>query len=346
MHDRWNPVLAAVSCMQVNKERAMIKTWAACAAYAVPIALVAWAGSWLDDHAMTRAVLAAVVSGLVALALSQTRVFEKDAVDIVYYGVAMAGVLVYFAQEGALRAERAVDTRITQLEAHQSDSRKAVTEFDSRTEELVALEADRDALRERILTDPGTLIFDIQEAEIRAIIGFTTVEALVCADALGVRRLRTFDDYEGLPGAKLREDLNTELAIAACAEAQARRKAEQEAARSVPITLDVFTADSARFAPIEGMTVTAAGQKMTVGALLEVLSDAPLMEGRADERAALVLRSRETEDVLATARKNREPDKAAARGSVSPLVWALRYQGWPYVLIWLLSLKLARSRVT
>ena len=177
----------------------------------------------------------------------------------------------------------------------------------------------------------------------------STVEALVCAEASGIQLKDPFNDYwsrDRLPGQEYKKLLRGEQALKACNEFHEDLQRRKELARRNQISLSDLTDSPSRFNDIGDEVVPAGGQMLRVSAVIDILGGRDLLAGRTEHRTRLEASVDTADAALSTARTNRKDDIAVAKEGVPDLVWYLRYQGWPVVLILLLSLKLARSSIT
>lgn len=288
-----------------------------------------------------------VLSALVALMLRNTRAFDKTVVDLIYYGVALLGAIVYFWQETVIRDVKAVDSNITHLARSLNEARDALTDFDEQTAELHRLSAERAQLATVIRDDPEKTLIAIRNAEINATIRMSTVEALTCAEAVQLKA--PFDDNRSrdrLPGSDLLDALGREQARVACIAFIEDLQRRKEIATAIRISLSDLTDSSSRFNEIGDELIPVDGRKLPISVVIDILRGRDLLAGRAELRRNLEESANTVAHSLSTARANRNDDITNAEEGTPYFVWYLRYQGWPVVLILLLSLKLARSRIS
>jgi len=317
--------------------------------YSISLGFVAYAlGEGLDLSMVPLLTTIGVLSGLVAVCLGfNTRAFDKNSVDLIYYSVAIIGVLVYFWQETAIREVRAVDTHIENKTSNLAKAEDRILEFDKETAELESLVEEQADLAKAIRTQPGPTLTAIREAEIETTVNLSAKEALACAMATGDPHFDLtgrFDNMDRHLGKEFHDISDKETARLACDHYRDVLNRRRDIARNIPISLNALTESPSRFDQIGIVHVPAGGKMMTVSAVIDILSGKNLLSGRPKERVDLVNKVSTAKTKLDEAIQSRDTDIKAAKKGVPRLVWNLRYHYWPYVLIWLLSLKLARSR--
>lgn len=285
--------------------------------------------------------LTALAVWWVALSLRSRPWFEKEQVDLIYYSVAILGVLIFFVQERAVRLEREVDVRIDGLQRDVESYKARLDTFHAGTLRLAQLEEDRAERRQQIITQWESVQRQVHEALVNTTITHTLAETLICAEARALPGAYAYGVREpDFP--QLDAIARPEQAIRDCERVEEQLRAQREAALEQPFDLDAMLADPVQTRLIEDARVRVGGATMTLGDLPHILSDEPPATDRAAEREKIERALSTADQALDTARRNRLEDKEAARDLVWPVVWDLRYRDWPYVVIWLLSLKLAR----
>lgn len=322
----------------------MIRTTINTALYALGLCLIAGLLTFFGINEVLTIGLVSVLSASVALWLRNTKAFDKTAVDLIYYGIAFLGVFVYFWQETAIRDVKAVESNILKLTRALAEAQDAILTFDDQTAHLKSIATQRTKIKAKLRDDPEKTLTAVREIEINATIRMPTAQALTCAEAFGHYKKDHFEENRQR-GRLYNHEFRKEQARQVCDDYMEDLQRRKEIARTKRISLSDLTDSASRFKDIGDALVPAEGMELSISMVIDILQDRDLLAGRTEQRRILKESANTADQILKTAIANRSDDIATASKGAPHFMWNLRYKGWPVVVILLLSLKLARSRI-
>lgn len=314
----------------------------ACLLAALAMAGVAAVGHFLVASAIPFVAAVALASFLLARqAAHRSTLFNKEAVDVFYYALGLVGVLVFFASEYPQRVEREALEALRPHAEQREAARMALADH-------VRLTVRSARIRAAFAGNATDILAEIRRMEVAAAERLNQSELLACRQAEGLP-LHGLHDFAGEerfdPIREARETLAREMARAACDTALEAWQQRIAAARARALSPAQFLADGSRFDAVSGrMLVLGEELAVSVGDLRAVLR-------RPDDPAATEAERRKLEAALTRAEQVYEGEKAAADTAIDEARLVMPREAglialviWPYVLILLLGLKLARPR--
>jgi hypothetical protein len=318
--------------MQARNPDALLKGGVLrCVVFAGGVLAGAAAAEWLLRNSMVAVLLIALISWAFAVGVGRPRRwFAKDAVDVVYYSVAMIGVLLLFAHQ---QPERAKIDALSKL----GPARDAVAKAET---QLAAFEAavDREGqIRSRIESNPVEFLDQLKRAEATARVQLSEVEARICAEASGF--LLDPMEHDRRP---LRDTWDKAVAQSACATAMDQLERFRSALMAHPLDFTMIEAEPRRFADLTDPTLRLGGLAVAPAEAVSVLTRPRDANAAQTERKGLEEVLTGAQETLAQLDTEYSAAADALEKARSTFVGKLALNFWPYVVIILLSLKLGR----
>ncbi|WP_108661441.1 hypothetical protein [Acuticoccus kandeliae] len=303
-----------------------------CAAFAAAVGVGAFLVESVLGSGTMAVLIVAVLSWLFAFGIGRPqRWFQKDLVDIVYYSVAMVGVVLLFTHQAPERA------KIEALESL-APAREAVDETGARLAAFDEAVARRKQILSAIYLDRDGFLDELKRAEAFAAVQLTDLGARACAEASGFQI-----DLNPPERDSLRAVGDRIAAENACTAAMDTLAAEREAMMAQSLDFATIERETARFSALTERSLTLGGLSVSPAEAVADLTDRRDDAAIAADRATLSDAFGAAEKELAARETDYANAAAAADRARSTFVGALALKIWPYVLIILLALKLGRS---
>ena len=315
---------------------------AACFLAALAMTGVAALGHYLLASAIPFVAVVALATFLLARqAAHRSTLFNKEAVDVFYYSLGLVGVVVFFASEYPQRVEREALEALRPHAERREAAREALGDH-------ILLSARSARIRSAFAGNATEILAEIRRMEVAATERLSQAEMLACQQAGGLPLHGLRDPAEEQrfdPTREARETLAREMARAACDTAIEMQQQRVAAARASTLSRDRFLADGNRFEGIaDRRLVLGEDLVVSVGDLRAVLRqpDDPAAEDAARDRLEIALA--QAEQVYGNEKSAADTAIDAARLVMPREAGLIALVIWPYVLILLLGLKLARPR--
>jgi hypothetical protein len=315
---------------------------AACFLASLVMAGAAALGHYLFASAIPYVAMVAIATFLLAWrTAAKTSLFNKEAVDAFYYSIGLLGVLVFFASEYPQRVEREALETLRPHAERRDAAREALADH-------IVLSARSARIRTAFAGNATDILAEVRRMEVAATVRLSQAEMLACqqAEGLPLHGLRDpGDDGRFDPIREHREAIDRAMARAACDTAVEALQQRIMVARASTLSPAQFLADGNRFDGI-------ADRRLVLGDELVVsVGDLRAVLRRPDDPATTEAERRELEATLTQAEQVYESEKIAAQTAIDEARLVMPREAglialviWPYVLILLLGLKLARPR--
>ncbi|WP_282610626.1 hypothetical protein [Pelagibius sp. Alg239-R121] len=304
-----------------------------CGGYFLCIAITAVIGHTAFESSPYYISGAALVSVIIAFRFSlKSKFFHKEAVDALYYSAGIIGVLVFFAHQSIERFELEQTTALKSIGKSHIEALDQLENFEltvSQMQKLLSIVSE----------NTNAFLREARRVEVNATTRLSPEDAAACGRAM-VFQVQ-LDDTQTRQEI-FQQQIQRELDSQACDKATQALGVERNLQISQQINLEHIMKNADAFRNYGSGTIVIGSNSFELSEIVRALTDFQDAASTNEERAKLESAVHKTKKAFDEGKSAISSNITEEKQKSSTVLGMLSLYFWPYVLIFLLSLKIAR----